>query len=63
MLWMRVEYLDITLLLPLWELPEGCELRWVLHPLDHLSHKDKLKGDHLQIFRFFVLCIVIAICA
>jgi hypothetical protein len=46
---MRVEYLDIALLLPLWELPEGGEFRRVLHPLDHLSHKDRLKGEHLQI--------------
>jgi len=34
--------LDVTLCLPVVEVSEGGQLCWLLHPLDHLKHRDKV---------------------
>ncbi len=43
--------LHVTLLLPLLEVPQGRELRWVLHPLNDLRTTSNFK--YLSIFPVF----------
>ena len=49
--WMKRKkwnYLDIALLLPLLEIPQGVCVRWLLHPLDHLG-EDFCDDDALKV--------------
>lgn len=41
--------LHVALFLPFLEVSEGCELRWVLHPLDNLWTKRKLRFSVMRL--------------